>query len=98
MTDEFERPMDERAELSALPRDAIAPRALEENIVRALRSRGLLQPSARWSLRLAAVAAAALLFFGGFAIGRRTASLAQSTTGSPDASPPAQATRVVAWF
>ena len=98
MSDEFELTDVDRAALSALPRETIPPPALEDTIVRALSARGLLRPRARWSFRLAAIAAAALLFLGGFAWGRRTAPDNRMAADTRGATPNAEAARVVAWF
>ena len=101
MSDEFELPDVVRAALSALPRETIPPPALEDAIVRALSARGLLRPGTRWSVRLAAIAAiaaAALLFLGGFAWGRRTAPGNRTAADTRGATPNAEAARVVAWF
>jgi hypothetical protein len=98
MSDDFELTDVDRAALSALPRETIPPPALEDTIVRALSARGLLRPSARWSVRLAAIAAAALLFLGGFAWGRRTAPGNRTAADTRGATPNAEAARVVAWF
>jgi hypothetical protein len=98
MSDEFELTDVDRAALSALPRETIPPPALEDTIVRALSARGLLRPRTRWSVRLAAIAAAALLFLGGFAWGRRTAPGNRTAADTRAATPNAEAARVVAWF
>jgi hypothetical protein len=98
MSDDFELTDADRAALSALPRETIPPPALEETIVRALAARGLLRPRARWSVRLAAIAAAALLFLGGVAWGRRTAPGNRTAVDTRGVTPTAEAARVVAWF
>ena len=98
MSDEFELTDVDRAALSALPRETIPPPALEDTIVRALSARGLLRPRARWAVRLAAIAAAALLLLGGFAWGRQTAPGNRTAADTRGATPNAEAARVVAWF
>jgi len=98
MSDEFELTDADRAALSALPRETLPPPALEDALVRTLSVRGLLRPSARWSVRLAAIAAAALLFLGGFAWGRLTAPGDRTATATRGATSNVQTARVVAWF
>src|SRR3954468_18479759 len=68
---------EDRANLAALPRERLSSAALEDSVVRALVSQQLLRPrrsSAVGLTRLAGLIAAALVIFvGGYAIGRSAA-------------------------
>jgi hypothetical protein len=78
-----EREFPEREALAALRRDVPASDVLEERTVRALAERGLLLRSrrsrAQLFTRIAAVAACAAFFVGGYALGTRRTAPARDT-------------------
>jgi len=66
-------------------REIEPPSALEDRVVTALRDRGCLAPSRRWSSArvLAAAAAALVLFLSGYAVGGSTTPTPAAEDGSP---------------
>lgn len=76
MTDEHERINEEQpGPLDGLNRELAPPPALEDRVVSALASRGLLAPASQgraWIWRAAAAVLAAAIFFGGYAAGKKS--------------------------
>jgi len=92
MTDDELTPS-EREALAALPREPAPSPHLEERVVRALRSRGVLKERERWTLELsplrvaAALATCIALLVGGFMLGRSSSATITMPVSIPEGMP-----------